>query len=97
MKKTILFFALFLCSITLYAQLPVVKFYLTDGNTKQYNLSDISNFKFNNINNYTMNIFYQDTLLFNKFDTSLTALNMTLPKSEAIIIAIKMHLERFMV
>ena len=37
-------------------------------------------------NQYRLNrMFYQDTLLFNKFDTSLTALNMTLPKSEAII------------
>jgi uncharacterized protein (TIGR02145 family) len=46
MKKTILFLSIFLIALSIYAQEPIVKFYLDGGNVKTYNIAEISNFSF---------------------------------------------------
>lgn len=47
MKKTILLLAVFFCALAIYAQDPIVKFYLNDGNQpKQYKIKDISEMNF---------------------------------------------------
>ena len=48
MKKAFLFIVIILCSASLYSAEPLVKFYLQDGSTKQYNLSEIANIQFPN-------------------------------------------------
>ena len=67
MKKALLFIIvtiLSLCSAKLYSAEPLVKFYLQDGSSKQYNLSDIDSLNvIDKKNNYVMRIHYQDTLV----------------------------------
>ena len=64
MKKTFLYFAIFFCFSSLYSAEPLVKFYLNDGSTKQYNLSEIDSLGvIDKKNNYVMRIHYDDTLV----------------------------------
>jgi uncharacterized protein (TIGR02145 family) len=67
MKKALLIIVvtiLSLCSASLYSAEPLVKFYLQDGSTKQYNLSDIDSLNvIDKKNNYVMRIHYQDTFV----------------------------------
>ncbi len=64
MNKALLIFVFIICSAQLYSAEPLVKFYLQDGSTKQYNLSDIDSLKvIDKKNNYVMRIHYQDTLV----------------------------------
>ena len=64
MKTIIIFLTIFFFALTVYAAEPIVKFYLNDGSTKQYNISDIDNIGLIKSNsNYVMKIFYQDTLV----------------------------------
>ncbi len=46
MKKALIIIFIILCFASLYSSEPVVKFYLQDGSSKQYNLSDIESMKF---------------------------------------------------
>ena len=46
MKKALIVIVIILSSVSLYSAEPVVKFYLQDGSSKQYNLSDIETMKF---------------------------------------------------
>ncbi len=56
--------AVFLFSASLYSAEPLVKFYLNDGSTKQYNLSEIDSLGvIDKKNNYVMRIHYDDTLI----------------------------------
>ena len=48
MKKLLLVLLLLVVTVSLYSAEPLVKFYLQDGSTKQYNLSDIDNLQFPN-------------------------------------------------
>ena len=53
-----------LCSANLDSAEPLVKFYLQDGSSKQYKLSDIDSLNVNDKKNkYVMRIHYQDTLV----------------------------------
>ncbi len=62
MKKTFFYFAIFFCFSSLYSAEPLVKFYLNDGSTKQYNLSEIDSLGvIDKKNNYVMRIHYDDT------------------------------------
>ncbi len=55
---------LFLFSAVLYSAEPLVKFYLNDGSTKQYNLSEIDSLGvIDKKNNYVMRIHYNDSLI----------------------------------
>ena len=59
-----LFSAIFFCFASLYSAEPLVKFYLNDGSTKQYNLSEIDSLGvIDKKNNYVMRIHYDDTLI----------------------------------
>ncbi len=56
--------AIFFCFSSLYSAEPLVKFYLQDGSTKQYNLSEIDSLGvIDKKNNYVMRIHYDDTLI----------------------------------
>ncbi len=56
--------AIFFCFASLYSAEPLVKFYLNDGSTKQYNLSEIDSLGvIDKKNNYVMRIHYDDTLI----------------------------------
>ncbi len=46
MKKVLLIIFIILCSSKLYSAEPLVNFYLEDGSSKRYNLSEIDNMKF---------------------------------------------------
>jgi uncharacterized protein (TIGR02145 family) len=65
MKSIIIFFIIILCSLSLSAQQePLMKIYMDDGSTKQYNLKDIDSLGIiDNKNFYDMKIHYQDTLV----------------------------------
>ncbi len=64
MKNLFLYIAIFFCSAVLYSAEPLVKFYLNDGSTKQYNLSEIDSLGvIDKKNNYVMRIHYDDTLI----------------------------------
>ena len=64
MKKALLIIFIILCSAHLHSAEPLVKFYLQDGSSKQYNLSDIDSLNvIDKKNNYVMRIHYQDTLV----------------------------------
>ncbi len=64
MKNSFLYIAIFLFSASLYSAEPLVKFYLNDGSTKQYNLSEIDSLGvIDKKNNYVMRIHYDDTLI----------------------------------
>jgi uncharacterized protein (TIGR02145 family) len=64
MKKALLILVIIIFSAQLYSAEPLVKFYLQDGSTKQYNLSDIDSMNIiDKRNNYVMRIHYQDTLV----------------------------------
>jgi uncharacterized protein (TIGR02145 family) len=64
MKKALLIIVVIICSAQLYSAEPLVKFYLMDGSSKQYNLSDIDSLNvIDKKNNYVMRIRYQDTLV----------------------------------
>jgi uncharacterized protein (TIGR02145 family) len=59
MKKLIPLLVILFGSISLFAQQePLIKFYLNDGNIKQFNLSDIENLSFNNKNENIQLIIY---------------------------------------
>jgi uncharacterized protein (TIGR02145 family) len=47
MKKVLLIIALFMLSLTLKAAEPKVKFYLEDGNSKEYRIEDVTEMSFN--------------------------------------------------
>ncbi len=64
MKKTFLYYSIFFCSAVLYSAEPLVKFYLNDGSTKQYNLSQIDSLGvIDKKNNYVMRIHYMDSII----------------------------------
>ena len=64
MKNALLFIIIILCSASLFSAEPLVKFYLNDGSSKQYNLSDIDSMSIlDKKNNFVMRIHYQDTLV----------------------------------
>ncbi len=64
MKKALLILVIIICSAQLYSAEPLVKFYLQDGSSKQYNLADIDSLNvIDKKNNYVMRIHYQDTLV----------------------------------
>jgi uncharacterized protein (TIGR02145 family) len=64
MKKALLILVIIIFSAQLYSAEPLVKFYLQDGSTKQYNLSDVDSMNvIDKKNNYVMRIHYQDTLV----------------------------------
>ncbi len=64
MKNSFLYIAIFLFSASLYSAEPLVKFYLQDGSTKQYNLSEIDSLGvIDKKNNYVMRIHYHDSLV----------------------------------
>jgi len=64
MKKAILYIVIILFSASLYSAEPLVKFYLQDGSTNQYNLSEIDSLGvFDKKNNYVMRIHYDDSLV----------------------------------
>ncbi len=64
MKNSFLYIAIFFCYAVLYSAEPLVKFYLNDGNSKQYNLSEIDSLGvIDKKNNYVMRIHYDDTLI----------------------------------
>jgi uncharacterized protein (TIGR02145 family) len=64
MKKALLIIIIIFCSAQLFSAEPLVKFYLQDGSSKQYNLSDIDSLNvIDKGNNYVMRIHYQDTLV----------------------------------
>jgi len=68
MKKALLIIVvtiLSLCSASLYSAEPVDKFYLQDGSSKQYNLSDIENMKFSSApDTLQLQIFTNDSKTF---------------------------------
>ncbi len=64
MKNSFLYIAIFLFSASLYSAEPLVKFYLNDGSTKQYNLSEIDSLLvIDKKNNYVLRIHYDDSLI----------------------------------
>lgn len=65
MKKFLFLISLFLIALSLYAQQePLMKIYLDDGSTKQYNLKEIDSLGIiDNKNFYDMKIHYQDSLI----------------------------------
>ena len=64
MKATIIYLFLLFFGLSLFANEPMVKFYLNDGSTKQYNISDIDTIGLiKSQSYYVMKIFYQDTLI----------------------------------
>ena len=64
MKKSILILSLFVFVLQLTAQEPQVKFYLVDGTSKIYNLSDVDSIGvIDKQNNYVMRIHYNTTLI----------------------------------
>jgi len=63
MKTTLLLLVMALCSISLQAQNPTVKFYLENGNVKSYDIADIENIGFIKGNgNLVLIVHYQDSL-----------------------------------
>jgi uncharacterized protein (TIGR02145 family) len=65
MKKALLILAIILCSAQLFSAEPLVKFYLQDGSTKQYKISEIQNFKFINSNlTYVMQVWFRGSIGF---------------------------------
>jgi len=64
MKKFIMLFVAFVGSVSLFAQEPLVKFYMQDGTTKQYKIADVDSIGvIDKKNNYVMRIHYRDTLV----------------------------------
>ncbi len=64
MKKTFIYLSIFFLYSVLFSQVPLVKFYLTDGTTRTYNLSDIDSLGvIDKKNNYVMRIHYDDSLV----------------------------------
>lgn len=62
MKKALLYICIFLFSVSLYSAEPLVKFYLKDGNTKEYNVTDLQKINFLKSNlGYTMLLYYPDS------------------------------------
>ncbi|MBM2814164.1 MAG: hypothetical protein HW421_926 [Ignavibacteria bacterium] len=60
MKKLIILLIMICSSFSLFAQEPVVKFYMDDGSYKVYNINDIDSINLIKSNsNYVMKIFYQ--------------------------------------
>ena len=61
MKKTILILSIFLFAMTSFAQQnPIVKFYLSDGSFREYNIEDIENILLNESSTYlVLYIYYQ--------------------------------------
>ncbi len=58
MKKLMVILALFFFALSLFAQEPVIKFYMNDGNIKQNNISEIANISFIKSNlSYSMHVF----------------------------------------
>jgi uncharacterized protein (TIGR02145 family) len=68
MKKAILLLTIFFIVIPFFAQQPLVKFYLNNGNPKIYNIADIDSLNFIKSKlSYQMTIFENDSLKF-EFD-----------------------------
>jgi hypothetical protein len=66
MKKTILLLTILFCSLSLFAQKPIVKFYLNDGSSWQFNISEIENISLLTVHsNYIMNIYEKGSKLSN--------------------------------
>jgi uncharacterized protein (TIGR02145 family) len=64
MKKALIILVIILCSAQLYSAEPLVKFYLQDGSSKQFNLSDIDSLNvIDKKNNYVMRIHYKKKLV----------------------------------
>jgi uncharacterized protein (TIGR02145 family) len=62
MKKLLLIIALFMVGLTLKAAEPTVKFYLEDGNSKEYRIEDVTEMSFIKSDIlYTMKVFLHDT------------------------------------
>jgi len=65
MKKALLILVIIICTAQLYSAEPIVKFYLLDGSTMQYKISEIQNFKFINSNfTYIMLVWYRGSNTF---------------------------------
>jgi len=64
MKKSIIFLSLFFFALSLFADEPTIKFYLEDGNFKQFKIDDIENFKFvYSEENFVLNLCHKDSLV----------------------------------
>ena len=64
MKNIMQLILVFFFAFSLFAQKPLVKFYLNDGSTKQYNLNEIDSLGvIDKKNNYVMRIHYYDSLV----------------------------------
>ena len=64
MKKALLVIFILFCSVPLYSAEPLIKFYLNDGSSKQFNLADIDSISvLDKKNNYVMRIHYLDPLV----------------------------------
>jgi uncharacterized protein (TIGR02145 family) len=64
MKKALIVISIIFCSAYLYSAEPLVRFYLQDGSSKQFNISDIDSLNvIDKKNNYVMRIHFQDTLV----------------------------------
>ncbi len=69
MKKSFLYLAICLFSASLYSAEPLVKFYLNDGSTKQYNIADIENINFKKSNlSFSMSVFQKVNNLKTDYD-----------------------------
>jgi len=63
MKKSILLLLLFFFALSLFAQEPIIKFYMNDGSHKQYNISDLEKIDLVKGNSSTIiKVFYDDSL-----------------------------------
>jgi uncharacterized protein (TIGR02145 family) len=69
MNKFVLFLVL-VGSLSLFAQEPIVKFYLNDGSSKQFKISDIDSFNYVKSNKcLSMSIYQKEDLLLTDIDT----------------------------
>ncbi len=69
MKKFVLYFALFLFAMPIIAQQPLVKFYLQNGSSKEYNIEDIENISFIKSDlSYSMSVFRNGSTIKSNID-----------------------------